>query len=574
MKCMNRSLVKIRCLPALAVLLLVWAAAPAAGTETQPEDRDAARARLRLVEDLAPVAAMVSAGLLSLERNRGGSYDNALDLRFDLGAAGALRLYRQHALRKTMYQGAALTRSASGGRSVLWELATFQTTPLLEGSLAFKRSVFSPRKRTTLALASLPRIGAGLPIERESRYLLMWSRDTAGRDHAFLESNSLRGRWHWRRKAALAFVGESPVVDSLSALRQDFQIHLEMPLTRQVRPYLVYNHILDAGQLGGLVTNAQYLDTPDWGEALTMNRSAGAGFTVALPGGAALIYGLETDRHFQTVRDTVSFSRSLGRGIELTAAYTHDRGEGMFTEPWQEHRTRVQLMKRRDPGLSWGLFMEWRPDETVAGLALMRGAGPDDPLPFLPESRFREPYADPAAHWDFNTGSITCGSFASYEDAAATLVTPELVSQFSKCLSFGDYDSAGPLHSPQEIFAGAQATCRSSSWLQASVLTRNGYEAYVIAFQSSQSVMGAETDTRFSINHAVTAYRDPATGTWNLIDYERIIRTGAPTIQQAMEIYSPNYLFMRVEEPDKLLPIGIYDSRTMQTIKEWVEAGP
>jgi hypothetical protein len=543
--------------------------AACAGDDAPDADRSA---RLRAVRNLAPVAGMASAALLSLEKSGGGDYANAFDLRFDLGADTSLRLYRQHALRKTMYQGASLTRNMGGGRSVLWEAATLETTPLLEGSFGVKHSVRTPRKHTAAALVHLPHIGAGAPIEEASKHLLMWTRETQGREHRFLKENVFQGRWGWRRKMSLAFLGESPVVDGLSGLAQAYDVRVELPLGN-TRPYVSYTHNIDVAHLGGMLPDAEYLDTGDWWEMLSMDRSAGAGFTVSLPGGAALRYGLDTDRHFDIVRESISFSRNLGHDLELSAAWTHDRGVSIFTEPWQEHCTRVQLMRRRANGLSWGAFTEFRPGETIAGLALMRGAAPGDPLPFLPESRYREPFTNPDARWDFNTGSITCGDFASYADLASTLVTPELVSQYSKCLDYGDYDNNGPLNSPEEVFAGAEATCQSASWLQADILTRNGYDAYVVAFQSSQSVMGAETDRRFSINHAVTAYRDPETGAWNLIDYERIIRTGAPTIQQAMDIYSPNYLYLRVEEPDKLLPIGIYDSRTVQTLKDWVEAG-
>ena len=482
-----------------------------------------------------------------------------------------MRLSRQHALRKTPYQGASVARDLGGGQSVLWEMATLETTPLLQGALGLKRSMRTPRKNTTLAVMHLPRIGAGLPVERESRYLVIWSRETAGRDHGF-GTGALRGGWNWRRKAALAFLGESPVVDGLSQLRQDLDARLELHLTSRVRPFVAYHHTLDIAQLGGLVPDARYLDSSDWWETLSMNRSAEAGLTVSLPSGATLRYGLETDRHFGVARETVSLNRTLGGGLELAAAWTHDRGVDVFTTPWQEERTRVQIMKRRPQGLSWGAFFEFRPGETISGLALMRGAGPDDPLPFTPETRFREPFSNPDARWDFNSGSIVCGSFASYPDVVSTLVTPELVSQFSKCLNYGDYNSTGPLHSPEEIFAGAEATCRSTSWLQSSILTQNGYESYVVAFQGSQAVMGAESDRRFAINHAVTAYRDPATGAWNLIDYERIIRTGAPTLQEAMEIYSPTYVFLRVAESEKLLPLGTFDSPTMETIRNWVEA--
>ena len=547
----------------LALLVCACAAAQDALEDPGP--------RLDAVRDLAPVAGMTSAALLALEKN-GGNYPNAVDLRFDIGGGSTLRLYRQHALRKTLYQGASLTRSLDGGRSILWEAATFETTPLLHGSFGLKRSLRTPRRQTVAAVVYMPALGADLPIEEQSKYLFLWTRETWSREHVFINGGGLLGRWNWRRGAALAFVGESPVADGLSGLSQTYDARVEMPLG-DFRPFISYSHTVNVAHLGGMIPDAEYLDAGDWWEMLIMDRSAGAGFTVTLPGGAALRYGLDTDRHFRAMRETVSFSRSLAHDLELAAAWTRDRGEGAFTDPWEEKRTRVQLMRRRGAGLSWGAFVEVRPRETIAGLALMRGAAPGDPLPFLPENNYKEPFSNPDARWDFNTGSITCGDFASYGDLASTLVTPELVSQYSKCLQYGDYGDSGPLNSPQEVFAGAQATCRSASWLQADILTRNGYSAFVVAFQSSQSVMGAQQQRRFSINHAVTAYRDPDTDSWNIIDYERIIRTGAPTIQQAMEIYSPNYLFMRVEEPDKLLPIGIYDGRAMQTIRSWAATG-
>jgi hypothetical protein len=266
----------------------------------------------------------------------------------------------------------------------------------------------------------------------------------------------------------------------------------------------------------------------------------------------------------------VSMRMHLWHGVDFFAEYERDRSVRSFITPWAEENTRIQL-SRRIGDMAWGLFFNVRPGDTVTGLVFTRGADSGEPLPLVPASRYRKPYTNPAAKWEFNTGSLaTCEKYRSFDEMAASLDTPERVSEYSNCLNFGSPVDTGKISTPMELVAGAEANCHATAWLQSQLLTRQGHESFVVVFQGNKWNAGRSEEPRFSVYHAVTAYRDPETATWDVMDYDEVIKTGAPTIQEAMEIYNPGILTMVIEEPGKLQSQGVFLNPALETVRAWM----
>ena len=564
---------------AAPVLLWLLAAllAPAAGLcadDAQAPADDPAGVDLERREhkqkfmDLAPYPLMLSGALLSLERTRAHSYPNAYDLTFPMGGDNTLRMYRNHSALKTTSEGIEWTRHGDGGTFRRWEISGFETTPLLHDAVGVKYSRNTGRKRVTYAFVHAPNLDAGRDLDSLSTYILAYDHFVTGRTRKIPGLGALRAQWGWQEQLTLSMFGETPGYKALNRARRDYRVTIEPRGNSLVQPYAFYNQGVDLQPVIRSITQmpGQH-DLSDWGEMLLMDRTAGAGLTAQLSNGAVLNYALETDRHLRTRRDTASLRMPL-RGLDLAVIYSRDRGDRSFTTPWYDERTRVQIT-RDTGGLSWGAFFEFRPGETVSGVSLLMNAEENTPLPLISEHNYREPYEEPGL-FQWHTGTDLCGAYSTYEQAAAGLNTPQRIAEYAECLNTDPDADAGKVSPPEDIFAGTLANCHSRSWFQAQLLTQHGYQAWVVVFQGNETLFGQNVKNRFSAQHAVTVYRDPQTGGWNVMDQQGILTTSADTIQEALEAYSPGILGFIVEEPDSLQWQGMFYGNAVQTIDDWI----
>lgn len=553
---------------AVFVLTALWfSCAGAAGAEEKSEFKKNSETFWRL----APYAAVLSGGLTSLEKNDGDPYPSAFDLDFALTGDTTLRLYRRHAMRKTMSQGIEWTRDTGNGQYRRWEITTFETTPLLHGSFGVKYSAGTGRKHRTYALVHLPQLAVAQDIDDKNQYLAVYARETIGRRHNIGAAGPLRAHWRWFENITLSSMGTVMNTKALSRMDRAYRVTVEPEIAGNIKPYAYYEQVLDAHAMAGSVAQLSRAQGNEQRiELLLMNRSAGAGLAIPLSNGMIVNLDMRTDRHFRVRTETVSLNGNIGHGLDLSVTYVRDRPDRGFSAPWRDKHTRIQLT-RGGGELTWGAFLELRPGDNIGGVTLFRNTDPNAPVPLVPEARFREPFSAAPNAPAWNAGSNLCGMYATFEQAAAGLNTPERISEYAECLNYDFNSVGGKPDPPQEVFRGVEANCHSASWFQVDMLTRHGYEAYVILFQGSDTLFGQNDKSGFTADHAVTVYLNPDTSTWSVMEYQGILHTGAPTIQQALEAYSPNILAFIVEEPGNLLRQGLYLSPAMQTIETWIE---
>lgn len=556
---------KIHVLRILVILLLTASAAAADDESADLKNNSDTFWRL------APYAAVLSGGLSSIEKNDGGSYPAAFDLDFDITGDTTVRLYRRHALRKTLSQGIEWTRTRGNGEYRRWEITTFETTPLMRGSVGAKYSVGTGRKHSTYALVNLPHLASGHAVDDKSQFLAVFARETIGLRHNIAAMGPLRAHWRWRENITLSSMGTVLNTKALTRMDRAYRVLMEPEAAGRVKPYAYYEQMLDAHALAGSVSQLSRAQGSDQRlELLLMSRSAGAGLVIPLSNGMAVSYDMQTDRHFRVRTETVSLNGHIGMGLNLSVTYVRDRPDRDFSTPWQDEHTRIQLTSA-GRSLSWGAFFEVRPGDNIGGVTLFRNTDPNAPVPLVPESRYREPFSSGPTAPVWNAGSNLCGAYTTFDQAVDGLNTPERISEYAECLNYDFNSVGGKPGTPQEIFRGVEANCHSASWFQADLLTRHGYEAYVVLYQGSDTLFGQNEHSGFSADHAVTVYRNPDTNTWSVMEYQGILQTGAPTIQEALEAYSPNILAFIVEEPGSLLRQGLYLSPAMQTIETWIE---
>jgi hypothetical protein len=552
----------------ILAFLLVFASASAAAAE---DETGALKANSETFWRLAPYAAVLSGGLSSLEKNDGDAYPSAFDLDFAVTGDTAVRLYRRHAMRKTLSQGIEWTRTRGSGEYRRWEITTFESSPLLRGSLGAKYSVGTGRKHSTYALVHVPHLASGHDVDGKNRFLAVFARETIGRRHNIAAMGPLRAHWRWRENITLSSMGTVMNTKALTRMDRAYRVVMEPETGGNIKPYAYYEQMLDAHALAGSVSQlSRAQGSGERIELLLMNRSAGAGLAVPLSNGMSVSYDMQTDRHFRARTETVSLNGNLGRGLDLSVIYVRDRPDRGFSSPWQDEHTRIQLTGG-GRNLSWGAFFEMRTGGNIGGVTMFRNIDANAPVPLVPESRYREPFSSGPTPPAWHTGSNLCGAFSTYEQAVAGLNTPERISEYAECLNYDFNSVGGKPGMPEEIFRGVEANCHSASWFQADMLSRHGYEAYVVLFQGSDTLFGQNEHSGFSADHAVTVYLNPDTNTWSVMEYQGILQTGAPTIQEALEAYSPNILAFIVEEPGNLLRQGLYLSPAMQTIETWIE---
>ncbi len=187
---------------------------------------------------------------------------------------------------------------------------------------------------------------------------------------------------------------------------------------------------------------------------------------------------------------------------------------------------------------------------TTVGVGLRIGVPTGAALPTLPTSPANPLPARQIAGITNNALDVTAARrCATLAQASALLRTPEQISSFINTNtgngSLSYIAGADVLQQQQDAwdptgettFKAGGGVCVNLHNVATLLLQRAGYEAYTIAFAAP------------AISHAITTYRDPKTGGWNILQYGKCYPTNAKTPFDALQQVFPDALVGSVIDP-------------------------